>query len=280
MEPKAYLTALVLATLWIAEGFIPYYAEFPGELRRRLQHDARNAFVGLFNAILMILCFSGVLAFIENWSRTQGIGLLRLFSWPTALETVLAILLFDFWMYLWHRANHVVPFLWRFHRMHHSDPRMDASTALRFHPGEVALSALARMLVLPLFGISLPQLALYEAILLPVILLHHSNVRLPRWLDHGLLALIVTPAMHRVHHSRWRPETDSNYSSVFPYWDWIFRTFRLRADTHAINLGLDEFDGQEWQGLPGLLKTPLRKTHRETKDDEPTAESEGDRDRS
>jgi sterol desaturase/sphingolipid hydroxylase (fatty acid hydroxylase superfamily) len=170
---------------------------------------------------------------------------------------ILVILAFDLWMYLWHRANHRIPFLWRFHRMHHSDPEMDASTGLRFHPGEQLLSGMARLLVIPVLGVSITQLAVYEALLLPVILFHHSNVAIPDWMDRGLRALVVTPAMHRVHHSRWQPETDSNYGSVFPWWDRLLGSFRLREDARTIHLGLDEFDGPGWQSLGGMLRTPL-----------------------
>lgn len=160
-------------------------------------------------------------------------------------------------MYLWHRGNHTIPFLWRFHRMHHSERQLDATSAARFHPGEIFLSGIARLAVVPLLGMTLPQLIVYETALFPIIVLHHSNVRLPRWLDRGLLALIVTPAMHRVHHSRWRPETDSNFGSVFPHWDRLFRSFRLRADARTVALGLDEFAEPRWQTVSGMLTTPL-----------------------
>ncbi len=159
----------------------------------------------------------------------------------------MALVLFDFWMYVWHRANHAVPLLWRFHRLHHGDSELDATTGLRFHPGEILLSGIARMLVVPLLGMSVWDLVLYESILLPVVVFHHSNVRLPRFLDYGLLALIVTPAMHRVHHSRWRPETDSNYASILPCWDVLLGTFRLRSDAHTIRPGLETWAEPAWQ---------------------------------
>jgi rhodanese-related sulfurtransferase len=176
---------------------------------------------------------------------------------PSWIEGAVAFILFDLWMYLWHRANHTNPLLWRFHRMHHSELQLDATSAVRFHPGEIFLSGIARIVVVPLFGMTMAQLIVYESALFPIIVLHHSNVRLPRWLDHGLLALFVTPAMHRVHHSRWRPETDSNYGSVFPYWDRLFRSFRLRADAREVELGLDEFAEPRWQTMTGLLATPF-----------------------
>src|SRR5215813_5385924 len=118
-----------------------------------------------------------------------------------------AILLFDAWMYLWHRANHQLDFLWRFHRVHHSDPEMDVTTAIRFHAGEILISSALRLAVIPLLGITNRQLLVYEMLLLPVILFHHSNVLIPERLDAILRLVIVTPAIHRVHHSRLRAET-------------------------------------------------------------------------
>lgn len=257
MEPKTLIAGIALITFWAAEGFAPFYPQFKSGFRERLRHDARNLGVGLANALLLALLFGAAFIALEVWAEARSFGVFRMTAWPGWLEALLVLVLFDLWMYTWHRANHRIPFLWRFHRMHHSDPDMDVSTGLRFHPGEMVLSALARMAVIPLLGMTLWHLVVYEALLLPVILFHHSNMRLPRWLDYGLLAVIVTPAMHRVHHSRWQPETDSNYGSIFPWWDRIFRSFRLRDDALTIELGLDEFDAQEWQSLRGMLRTPL-----------------------
>jgi sterol desaturase/sphingolipid hydroxylase (fatty acid hydroxylase superfamily) len=163
-------------------------------------------------------------------------------------------------MYVWHVLNHKISFLWRFHAVHHADKEVDASTALRFHTGEIVFSTLARLVVLPLLGMTLPQLFLYEAILLPVILFHHSNVRVPYRLDTALRWLIPTPWMHWVHHSRWRPETDSNYGSVLSIWDRIFGTLRLRDDPWRLNLGLEEDQEEsEWRTLLGMLVRPFRR---------------------
>jgi sterol desaturase/sphingolipid hydroxylase (fatty acid hydroxylase superfamily) len=173
-------------------------------------------------------------------------------TWP------LAILLFDGWMYDWHVLNHKVPLLWRFHAVHHSDREMDASSALRFHTGEIVLSGCGRLIVLPVLGMTMPQLLLYELLLQPVILFHHSNERVPARLDAMLRWLIVTPWMHWVHHSRWQPETDSNYASVLSVWDRIFGTFRLRSQPRQINLGLDEDRSErQWRTLWGMLARPF-----------------------
>ncbi|HNG31441.1 MAG TPA: sterol desaturase family protein [Blastocatellia bacterium] len=198
---------------------------------------------------------------IDCWNRFVGwsksFGLLRLVQLPPATATVAAIVLFDGWMYLWHRANHKIGFLWRFHRVHHSDPEMDATTATRFHTGEILISSALRLAVIPLLGITVGQLLAYEMLLLPVILFHHSNVQFPEKMDRWLRLLIVTPAIHRVHHSRLRDETDSNYSSVFSFWDRIAKTFRLRWDGQPVNFGLNEFGAKRWERLPSLLRMPF-----------------------
>ena len=257
IDTKTVTASVALVALWVGEACIPFYTEFEGGVRRRLLHGARNLGFGVANAALLVVLFSHALTVVTTWTAKSSLGLSQLVVWPAWFEMLLLFVLFDFWMYLWHRANHTIPFLWRFHRMHHSDPEMDASTAVRFHTGEVVLSAVARLAILPLLGMTLAQLALYEMVLLPVILFHHSNVSLPRWADHGLLAIVVTPAMHRVHHSRWRPETDSNYGSIFPYWDFLARSFRIREDARTIHLGLDGLDDPAWQSVSGMLRTPL-----------------------
>lgn len=270
MTTKTVVTAGVLAALWLLETCLPFYAQFREarghgkasdakrcSIGRRIRHDAQNLTFGLANALLLALAFGALLARAASLAESSHFGLLHRFVWPAWAEMLLGFAVFDLWMYLWHLANHEIRFLWRFHRMHHSDPEMDVTTGVRFHTGEVVLSAIARLAVLPLLGLSLGQVVIYEAVFLPVVLFHHSNVRLPRWLDHGLLALIVTPAMHRVHHSRFPPETDSNYGSVLPYWDRLLGSFRLR-DAATIRLGLDGFDSPEWQTLGGMLRTPLR----------------------
>src|SRR5262249_16765576 len=149
-----------------------------------------------------------------------------------------------------------------FHRMHHSDPDLDVTTALRFHFGEITISSALRLAVVPLLGLTLWQVILYETILLPVIAFHHSNVALPERFHRILRAARVSPNMHRVHHSDWQPETDSNYASIFSWWDRLGRTFRRREDVRTLRYGLREFDGEEWQGLWGLVKTPAAKVRK------------------
>ncbi len=143
--------------------------------------------------------------------------------------------------------------------MHHADAEMDVTSAVRFHTVEILFSVTARLLVLPVIGVTLPQLLLYEALSLPVVLFHHSNVRIPYGIDSCLRWLIVTPWMHWVHHSRWQPETDSNYSSFLSVWDRLFGSFRLRNNPEEISQGLDGWEEGDWFQLKGMLTAPFRK---------------------
>jgi sterol desaturase/sphingolipid hydroxylase (fatty acid hydroxylase superfamily) len=235
------------------EAWVPLFVDRP----HRLRHAGRNLTVAGINMAVIGLGFAGATTGVAVWAAERNFGLLHSLPWPLWVELPLVLLLFDLWMYLWHRANHAVPVLWRFHRMHHSDPDMDVTTALRFHTGEIALSSILRLAVIPLLGMSLWHVILYEILLLPVIAFHHSNVALPEKWDRLLRAVIVSPNMHRVHHSDWQPETDSNFSSVFSWWDQLGGTFRFRKDVRTLRYGLREFDGEEWQSLWGLLRTPF-----------------------
>ena len=249
------LTIAVLVFLWCLETWLPLYH---GRHGNRLKHAGRNIVIALFNTMVIALMFSWIMAMVAIWNYNHKLGLLHILNFSLPIETGIALLVIDGWMYLWHRANHEIPFLWRFHRMHHSDCEVDVTSATRFHIGELILSSVLRLMVLPLLGLELWQLILYEVILLPVIQFHHSNVNLPERWDRLMRAIIVSPNMHRVHHSRIQLETDSNYSSVLSFWDRLARTFRLRDDVLAIEFGLLEFDDLKWQTILGMLRTPFR----------------------
>lgn len=248
-----FAAVIGLAVIWLLESWLPFVTG----RKNRTRHALRNITLALVNLAALSLFMALVTAGVAEWAESNNFGLLRWVNFPFWLSTVLAILLIDCWMYLWHRANHEIPFLWRFHRVHHSDPSLDVTTALRFHTGEIIISSVLRLLVVPLIGASLWQVLLYEALLLPVIQFHHSNVRVSDRADRALQLLIASPYMHRIHHSRLRAETDSNYSSIFSVWDRLFRSFRYRRDVENLNFGLAEYDGEEWQTVAGLFRTPF-----------------------
>ena len=154
---------------------------------------------------------------------------------------------------------HKIPFLWRFHRVHHSDNKMDVTSANRFHFGEIIISSTLRIAVIFLTGASLFHLAIYEAIMFPIVQFHHANIKLPEKLDSLLRAFIPTPAMHKVHHSRLPVETDSNFSSLLSIWDRLFGSFRMQPELDKIKFGLKGHDSEAKQSLVGLIKEPLEK---------------------
>ena len=155
------------------------------------------------------------------WSRAQLVGsALPVWAWLP-----LDIVLLDFWIYWWHRANHEWRFLWRFHEVHHRDRHLDATTALRFHFGEVALSAGARAIVIVAFAIPLTSVLVFEIALMLATVFHHANWRVPPRLEQQLARLIITPSRHWVHHHNVRADTDSTYGTIFSFWDrWLDTT--------------------------------------------------------
>lgn len=248
--------AIVLATLWTLEAVVPF---LPNR-RHRFSHAARNITIGAVNAIILAALFALLLVSLTAWSEAQNFGLLHWLNLPVFTSTFLAILILDGWMYLWHRANHRIPFLWRFHKVHHSDPEMDASTAVRFHTGEILIAAVLRLGIIALFGLTLWQVLLYDLLLVPVILFHHSNIRFPEKFDEPFRALFASPRMHRVHHSPERRETDSNYSSIFSFWDRLARSFRLCDNTLKIKYGLSEYSKTETEKLSVLAMMPFQES--------------------
>jgi len=172
----------------------------------------------------------------------------------SVIAVVVGVLLLDMADYWRHRFSHRWPPLWRLHRLHHTDPRIDITTALRSHPIEQALRPLFIVGAIVAFGIPPLAVLIYPLLVLPVLLFQHANVRLPVSLDRVLVWLISTPSMHLVHHSRRPVETDSNYATGLTVWDRLFGTFSPSNSPHGI--GLDGFDTPPQQTLRGMLRNP------------------------
>jgi sterol desaturase/sphingolipid hydroxylase (fatty acid hydroxylase superfamily) len=192
-----------------------------------------------------------------GWSLQKGIGMLGVLALPAPMEVVLAFALLDLTFYYWHMANHRLRLLWRFHVVHHMDPELDVTTALRFHFGEVALSSAVRALQVVLIGAPFGAYLVYELAFQANTLFHHSNLRLPLALERQLNWLLVTPRMHGIHHSRRIGETNSNYSVVLPWWDWLHRSLQLGVPQREIEIGARGYtpgDNRFWK----LLLVPFR----------------------
>lgn len=183
----------------------------------------------------------------------RRLGLLGLLRLPAPLAAVVGFLAMDLSFYYWHLLNHRVPFLWRFHNVHHLDPDLDVSTALRFHFGELAFSAGFRIVQILAIGVTPWLYAAYELVFQANTLFHHSNVRLPIRFERGLNRVLVTPRMHGIHHSQIQRETNSNYGVVFPWWDRLHRTLGLNVPQSAITIGVAGYsrpeDNRLWQAL-------------------------------
>ncbi|GAB5533882.1 MAG: sterol desaturase family protein [Rubricoccaceae bacterium] len=254
IQVSAALIGLVV--LLLLEGAHPFFELFR-ERKQRGRHLVRNLVLGAVNSVLVAVVFAGLWVAAAAFAEARGLGLLRQLDLPVWAYALAAVLLLDAWTYAWHRMNHRIPFLWRFHRVHHSDAQMDVTTASRFHTGEIVLSSLLRIPLIVLLGVTAWHLVLYETMMFAVVQFHHANIALPPRVDRIVSAFIVTPAMHKVHHSRWQPETDSNYSAFLSVWDRLFRSFRRREALHEVELGLEEFDEDAYQSVAGMLKTPL-----------------------
>jgi len=235
---------------------------------RAPRHGAMRRF--LVNAVVSGLCIvTGALLvrpaseFVMAWSGRGGIGLLHLVAMPVWAEWGGAFVLMDFSFYWWHRLNHELGVLWRFHSVHHADPDMDATTSFRFHFGEIAYSSLFRAVQVAVIGMTLEAYVLYEAVSQALTLFHHSNVGLPLGLERALNRVIVTPRMHGVHHSNIVAETNSNYSVVFRWWDVLGRSLRLNVAQDDIVIGAGGYDDLRDNGVLRLLAMPLSRHRKE-----------------
>jgi sterol desaturase/sphingolipid hydroxylase (fatty acid hydroxylase superfamily) len=249
---KAAGAVALLVLFWCWETWRPFFGQREG----RLRHAGHNLAIAVFNTVILGLVFGSVTVMVSGWAEQNQFGLLNSLGLAGPFRFVLALVLLDGWMYVWHRANHTIPFLWRFHRMHHSDRHMDVTTATRFHLGEHVGSAVLRLVLIPLVGFEVWNLVIYDTLVIAITQFHHADISIGRW-DRWLRWLIVTPHMHKVHHSDWRLETDSNYSTVLSVWDRLAGTFRMRSDPKTIVFGLKEFSAPAWQGWWGMWKTPF-----------------------
>jgi sterol desaturase/sphingolipid hydroxylase (fatty acid hydroxylase superfamily) len=194
-----------------------------------------------------------------SWSSENSFGILNLIKLPAIIEGIIAFLLMDLAFYYWHLANHKVPVLWRFHNVHHIDPDLDVSTSFRFHYGEIALSAIFRIIQISIIGITPAAFLIYEVCFTANTIFQHSNVKLPIRIERILNKIMVTPRMHAIHHSQFRNETDSNYSTVFSWWDRLHKSIRLNVPHKDIVIGVPAYSKYGDNNFGNLLILPFKK---------------------
>ena len=228
--------------------------DVPGGWRR----SATNIALVVVDTAILRVAFP-LLAFdLALTMEQRGNGLLQGLTGPLAV--VVGVVLLDLAIYWQHRLFHAVPLFWRLHRVHHADTGFDVTTGVRFHPLEIVLSMLIKLGLIALLGIAPLAVLLFEIALSAGSLFTHANVRLPARFEHRLRWLIVTPEMHRIHHSVHRDETNSNFSFHLSLWDRLFGSYRERPrDGHEqMEIGLHEFRDAREQTLPALLLNPFR----------------------
>ena len=223
----------------------------------KLTRDARNLAVAAAGAMALQLAERPVIAPLTAFVERRRWGLLKCARLPAWLEVALAVVLLDYTLYIWHYVTHKVEWLWRFHVVHHVDLDMDASTALRFHFAELALSVPWRAGQVMVIGVSPFAFSLWQTLLFLSIMFHHSNVRLPIEVERALNRIIVTPRMHGIHHSTVRAETDSNWSSGLTVWDYLHGTLRLNVPQDEIDIGVPAYREPEEVALESILEMPF-----------------------
>lgn len=245
----------VFAPVALAEVFAP---------RRRLEYGRSvrwrgNLGIVALNSVLMRVLFPITAAILAARAQVRGWGLLNQVDLPLWVELVLALVLLDLVVYLQHVVFHSLPMLWRLHRMHHSDLDYDVTTGARFHPIEIALSLLIKMGAVLALGPSALAVVVFEILLNAMAMFNHGNFRIPKAIDGALRLFLVTPDMHRVHHSAAAGEIDSNFGFNLSWWDRLFGTYRAypRAGHLGMTIGVDRFRTAEDLPLRRMLVQPF-----------------------
>jgi sterol desaturase/sphingolipid hydroxylase (fatty acid hydroxylase superfamily) len=228
----------------------------------RMWRWPNNLGIVLLDAALVRVLFPAALVAVALAAQASGWGILNAIALPGWLAVPLAILALDVAIYFQHRVFHAVPMLWRLHRMHHADLEFDVTTGLRFHPLEILLSLAIKCAVVVVVGAPAVAVVLFEITLNAASLFNHANLRLPANLDRWLRQVLVTPDMHRIHHSIVRRETDSNFGFTVSWWDRLFGTYRPlpAAGQDAMTIGIPLFRDPDELRLDRMLLQPFRRT--------------------
>lgn len=222
---------------------------------------ATNLSILLLSSLLLRIVFPAAATGVALWADIRGYGVLPALAVPPLLSGLIAFLALDFAVWLEHVVFHKLPILWRIHRVHHADPGVDLTTALRFHPLEILLSMVWKAVVIVALGAPALSVLLFEIVLNAGAMFNHANLRLPTKVERGLRRFIVTPDMHRIHHSVERAETDSNYGFNLSIWDRLFSTYVAQpaSGDDAIETGLKAYGRDEPIKLVWSLMLPFRR---------------------
>jgi len=259
-EPLIRVVAFVavFAALALAEALAPRRRQ----AYRRGERWPHNIGLLLVDVAVLRIAAPGAAIAVAAAGEARGWGLLNMVEAPGWLAVIAAVVLLDLAIYFQHVTFHAVPTLWRLHRVHHTDLDFDLTTGARFHPVEILISTAVKCAAVAAIGAPVLGVLAFELLLNATAMFNHANLRLPARLDAALRALVVTPDMHRVHHSALYNETNSNFGFNLPWWDRLFGTYRAQpsAGHEAMTIGVDAFRSAHELRLPRLLLQPLRDT--------------------
>lgn len=216
-----------------------------------------NIALTVFNSLILQLVFAGAVVRTAMYVTTHQLGVLNMVELPQWVKFLCTVAFMDFMLYIWHLLNHEVPFLWRFHRVHHSDLNMDVSTATRFHIGELAISAVIKISLIFFLGATTLGVLIFESALILCAQFHHSSLKVPRWFESIFWILFVPPSMHRIHHSVIIKERNSNYGTIFSTWDRWLGTLLTDVDQSRIRIGVGTYQKLEKLNFHHLLAMPF-----------------------
>lgn len=256
-QVSRWISAPLIIGAFIALAWLERRRPLRRAAEQKLSHEVRNLTVAAVSAAALQISESSLLQALTIQVERRRWGLLKVVHLPLWLEVVCAVLLMDYTLYLWHVLTHRVPFLWRFHVVHHVDLDLDASTALRFHFAELMISVPWRTAQVFLIGVSPLSLRVWQTCLFLSIMFHHSNVSLPVNFERFVNHFIVTPRMHGIHHSMVQEETNSNWSSGLTIWDWLHGTLKLNVPQDQITIGVPAYREPEEVTLGKILKIPF-----------------------
>lgn len=246
----------ILVAMMVWEGLSP---KRPRRFTRLLRWS-NNLGLVFFNSLVVRLILPLATVGVAQFAQDTGWGLFNVFEVHPVVVIVLTIVLFDMAIYWQHRLFHVIPVLWRLHKMHHVDQDIDVTTGSRFHPVEIILSLLIKFALVLLLGPSLLAVMLFEIILNGTAMFNHANVALPKWLDGFLRPWLVTPDMHRVHHSTILDESNSNYGFNLSIWDRLFNSYCAQPEKGhlGMTIGVKGYESPaQTQYLHGMLTLPF-----------------------
>lgn len=261
IENESFIRLVAFAGVFVVMALLEFALPRKKRSEPRLTRWFANFGLVVVDALVLRALFPVLAVGVAFWAQAQGYGLFSMLAWPTWIEIVLTVILLDLAIYWQHVASHKIPLLWQVHRVHHADRDLDASSGLRFHPVEIALSMVYKMAVVILLGAPAAGVFVFEVLLNGSAMFNHANFRLPLGLDKIIRSVLVTPDMHRVHHSIHRREADTNYGFALSVWDRMFGSYTDQPENghDGMVLGLADQQTSKPSQLIWCLTFPFRR---------------------